>query len=92
MKLKTTANKVIYLFIQQKGLCMYCKRPFEEIVKNGEIVNIDHIKAKSKGGSNELKNLALTCYKCNKNKADKSEKMLGVWKQFDIWKIKSGKI
>ncbi len=33
--------------------------------------NIDHIKPRSKGGTNELGNLQLTCEICNSKKADK---------------------
>lgn len=33
--------------------------------------NIDHIRPKSKGGTNEMKNLQLTCQVCNSHKANR---------------------
>lgn len=42
-------------------------------VVNGEIVwfNIDHIKPRSSGGTNEYINLRTTCHPCNEKKGDK---------------------
>lgn len=43
--------------------CVYC---------NLKATNADHITPKSQGGGNSVGNLAPTCYKCNRDKADTS--------------------
>lgn len=35
------------------------------------MATVDHINPRSKGGGNELANLALACWECNHEKADK---------------------
>jgi len=48
------------------GLCCYwCQKhfPFEQL-------NLDHLIPKSKGGSNNLENLRLTCYRCNNSRGN----------------------
>jgi hypothetical protein len=39
--------------------------------KNFELMTIDHIKPKGKGGSDDIENLNPMCEKCNSKKADK---------------------
>lgn len=41
--------------------------------KNFELMTIDHIKPKSKGGDDSLENLDPMCESCNSKKADKHE-------------------
>lgn len=53
------------LFEDQKGLCAYCDEPLKF-----EVSSLDHIKAKSKGGTNRKTNFALTCFPCNSMKGD----------------------
>lgn len=53
-----------YLLAKWDRKCAYCgieNVPFE----------IEHILAKSKGGSNRVSNLSLSCHSCNQTKADK---------------------
>jgi len=45
--------------------CPYCETPF--FYTEGEL---DHIEARSVGGSNELNNLILVCKKCNRSKTN----------------------
>lgn len=52
---------------KQGGNCYYCKRPLNDAV------SIDHIKPKSKGGTNAQDNLALTCRPCNQFKCSMAE-------------------
>jgi len=51
------------LLKQQKGLCYYCDK---RITTKGS--HIDHIKPVCKNGTNEYKNLALACPRCNSHK------------------------
>lgn len=54
-----------YLLVKWGRKCAYCGRenvPFE----------IEHILAKSKGGSNRISNLCLSCHSCNRAKGNKS--------------------
>lgn len=45
--------------------CVYCQKDI-----NMETVTIDHIIPLSRGGSNDLTNLACSCKICNEDKAD----------------------
>lgn len=45
--------------------CQYCGRKAPEV-----ILNIDHIKPKSKGGDNKIENLITACRDCNFGKSD----------------------
>ena len=51
------------IFKRARGLCQICASPTE--FDYGEV---DHIVAKSKGGSDYPKNLQWTCHRCNKLK------------------------
>lgn len=50
-------------FLKQGGTCYYCDEPL-----NGTRINDEHIIPKIAGGSNRRSNLALACWKCNKEK------------------------
>lgn len=62
---------------KSKGKCYYCGKKLRanHFVHKGEpkkaLMTVDHIFPKSKGGSNNIKNLIASCYKCNQDKADK---------------------
>lgn len=49
--------------------CAHCGRKF-----HASAVDIDHIKPKSKGGSNSPKNLQILCQHCNRSKGNKTDK------------------
>ena len=51
------------------GLCEYC-----HAIEEWQYVRftIDHIQPRSQGGSNDLNNLALACFHCNRKKYDKN--------------------
>jgi len=41
-------------------------------LETGELMTVDHIIPRAKGGSNELSNLQPMCYECNNEKGDKT--------------------
>lgn len=45
--------------------CFWCRKHLP-----AEQLNLDHLIPKSKGGSNNLENLRLTCYRCNNSRGD----------------------
>lgn len=65
------------VYLKSGGLCKYCGKFIE---RNGEI---EHKTPMIKGGSNDLGNLAWSCYQCNKEKANKTEK------EYLRWRIKN---
>lgn len=57
-----------YLFSKHNSKCVYCGNQAEEI---------EHIIPKSKGGTNSIYNLAISCRKCNELKSNLSLKEFG---------------
>lgn len=64
-----TVTKKQRLFVRERAKyhCEYCKRSEQWGTINFEA---EHIKPKSKGGSDEYDNLACACRECNQNKSD----------------------
>lgn len=54
------------LMERQDGKCAYCLRPFSAAL----IATMDHVRPKSKGGTNRMDNLVLACSPCNQLKGD----------------------
>jgi 5-methylcytosine-specific restriction endonuclease McrA len=50
------------------GKCLLCNGPIAFEVQTGEGGTIEHIRARSRGGSNELANLAVVHARCNNGK------------------------
>lgn len=50
-------------YAKQSGRCFYC----HELLK-GKRLNVEHVTPRSRGGSNDSKNLVLACSSCNKAK------------------------
>lgn len=63
-KYPTVANNVIVMMKRQKGRCNWCKRPFFP----GDIIERDHILAKSQGGRNITSNFQLLHGHCHDQK------------------------
>ena len=57
-----TAAEIKALHKAQKGKCVYCRTSL------GASYHADHIVALSKGGSNRIANIQLTCGPCNNRK------------------------
>ena len=53
-------------YLQQKGLCYYCKQPLEENF------HVDHVEPRCKGGKNEPSNYVLACPECNTRKGGRT--------------------
>lgn len=59
---KHTAAEVAEIILLQKGKCAYCRKLV------GDKPHIDHIVPIAKGGTNDRRNLQLTCARCNQTK------------------------
>jgi 5-methylcytosine-specific restriction endonuclease McrA len=57
-----TRQEIAALYEKQRGVCVYCAKPL------GAEYHADHIVALSKGGSNWISNIQLTCGPCNNHK------------------------
>ena len=57
----------LFVFNRDDFTCSYCG-------ERGGILEVDHIIAFSKGGSDSLENLTTSCRRCNRSKRDKSVK------------------
>lgn len=68
-----TEHKKQTIFLKYGGHCAYCGNLMK--MKN---MTVDHLKPKSKGGSNYIENLMPSCRKCNALKADDNLEMLRI--------------
>lgn len=62
------------VFKRDDYTCRYCG-------KKGGILEVDHIVPFSKGGSDDLSNLATSCRHCNRQKRDKSVEEFLIWRK-----------
>lgn len=58
-----SAKKLASIASKTNGKCFYCGEAGTEV---------DHVIAKSRGGSNRISNLAMACRKCNGSKRQKT--------------------
>lgn len=58
-----------HLHNEQNGRCYYCLNPFPL-----QMGNLEHKQPRSKGGKDDIGNLAFTCYPCNSRKGNMTEK------------------
>ena len=88
----TKANRNIYFYITQGGLCYYCKKA----LWNGtELLacSIDHKIPTSRGGKDVLENTCLACVQCNGSKGNLMEsEVVGVFKMVSDGKIKQSDV
>ena len=70
------AQKRALLWDRQNGLCYYCKRPMRRRERTPSDYNypddatLDHKTPRSAGGTNNIKNMVLSCFQCNSEKGD----------------------
>lgn len=63
---KSLSKKIRFeVFKRDHFTCQYCGRMSPDIV-----LEVDHIKPVSKGGTNDIMNLVTSCYECNRGKRD----------------------
>lgn len=58
-----TADDISQIFAAQRGKCAYCRK------RLGSKFDVDHINPVAKGGTNDRKNIQITCGKCNRAKS-----------------------
>jgi len=64
---KTPYLKVRFAVLERDGFtCQYCGRG----VKDGVKLEVEHLRPRSKGGTNEYINLVTSCQECNLGKSD----------------------
>lgn len=61
---------IIELFIQQKCLCLYCKKPMSLQFGFKNSATLDHLVPRYCNGTNAKSNFGLACYSCNQDKAN----------------------
>jgi len=65
---KSLTKKIRFeVFKRDKFTCQYCGKSAPHVV-----LNVDHIKPVSKGGTNDILNLITCCFDCNSGKNDRS--------------------
>jgi 5-methylcytosine-specific restriction endonuclease McrA len=57
-----TADDIAEILKMQRGKCAYCR------IKMGDKYTVDHIIPVAKGGTNDRRNIQLTCMPCNREK------------------------
>ena len=57
------------LWIRQRYRCPICKKQIRRKILYTDVLNLDHIRAKSRGGTRDPENLALVHLACNQAKA-----------------------
>ena len=71
VKLPSPRSQFDHLYGKQRGYCNGCKEH-----KNPDICEVDHIIAKSKGGTDHVDNLQILCRPCNMKKGNRSMEYL----------------
>lgn len=67
MARKPISKKLRFEVFKRDGFtCQYCGKSAPEVV-----LEVDHIKPVSKGGTNDILNLITSCFECNRGKSDK---------------------
>ncbi len=59
---------VTQVYHRCRGQCFYCLKVIPQIAPRKGIYEIDHLKAFSKQGADDISNYYIACFKCNKSK------------------------
>lgn len=70
-KIKITLEELQSVIDQSEHQCYYCNSWID--ITDSRQFQFDHRQPLSKGGTNEIKNIVLSCTKCNQKKNDKTE-------------------
>jgi len=66
IKRKSISKRIRFeVFKRDKFTCQYCGKKAPDV-----ILEVDHIKPKSKGGADGILNFTTSCYECNRGKSD----------------------
>lgn len=65
-------HQITALYNQQQGKCHWCKTDV------GNDYHIDHVVPLSRGGSNDIGNLVISCPYCNKSRGNKLPEEMGI--------------
>lgn len=62
------------IYFRDNLTCVYCKVTLLELLRrrDGNFLSLDHIKLRSKGGTNEATNLVTACFECNHRRGTRS--------------------
>jgi 5-methylcytosine-specific restriction endonuclease McrA len=71
---KQDATRDRYITSGGVGVCAYC---FCRLTRDD--ATIDHVVPKSRGGTNDLRNLVISCAECNRQKGSCSEIVFRLW-------------
>lgn len=73
-KASTAISHRDLLWDKQKGRCCYCgiqmRKPKKNASQCPNLATIEHIRRRADGGTNELRNKALACYRCNTERGE----------------------
>jgi hypothetical protein len=69
MKTKQKRNRRARLLRKNGSRCYLCHETFL-----ANQLTLDHLKPRSRGGSNKLENLRLACFPCNNRRSDRLER------------------
>jgi 5-methylcytosine-specific restriction endonuclease McrA len=65
MKTKQKRDRRTRLLRKNGSLCYWCHETFPQ-----NQLTLDHLKPRSRGGSNKLENLRLACFPCNNRRSN----------------------
>lgn len=68
-EVEVTLEEIKALLEAFEGICIYCGAQEEP---DGPTFHVEHVKARSQGGSDHINNLVISCPRCNSKKSNKT--------------------